>query len=147
MHLAEAVLRWSIWTAILGIGIVVPQATGPTFTGNYAFSEDGHISTAQFTYYGFVGQVVSDGTSKVAGFADLNERQITLIPGAALAGTYAADGTNAGRSTMQLTINGAATANNLTLYQASSGLVLHVDVDSPSNGAGTIGFGTFQQQQ
>jgi hypothetical protein len=131
----------------LGTGIVVPQATSPTFTGNYAFNEEGHISTAQFTYYGFVGQVVSDGTSKVTGFADLNERQITLIPGATLAGTYAADGTNAGRSTMQLTINGAATANNLTLYQASSGLVLHVDVDSTANGVGTIGHGVFEQQQ
>jgi hypothetical protein len=131
----------------LGIGIVVPQATSPTFTGNYAFNEEGHISTAQFTYYGFVGQVVSDGTSKVTGFADLNERQIALIPSATLAGTYAPDGTNAGRSTMQFTINGAATPNNLTLYQASSGLVLHVDVDSTSNGVGTIGFGVFEQQQ
>jgi len=131
----------------IGIGIVVPQATSPTFTGNYAFNEDGHISTAQFTYYGFVGQVVSDGTSKVTGLADLNERQIALIPGATLAGTYAADAGNAGRSTTQLTINGAATANNLTLYQASSGLVLTVDVDSPSNGVGTIGFGVLEQQQ
>jgi hypothetical protein len=131
----------------IGTGFAVPQATSPTFTGNYAFSEDGHISTTQFTYYGFVGQVVSDGTSKVSGFADLNERQIALTPGATLAGTYTADGTNAGRSTMQLTINGAATANNLTLYQASSGLVLHVDVDSTANGVGTIGFGVFEQQQ
>jgi len=48
---------------------------------------------------------------------------------------------------MQFTINGAATPNNLTLYQASSGLVLHVDVDSTSNGVGTIGFGVFEQQQ
>jgi hypothetical protein len=131
----------------IGTGFAVPQATSPTFAGNYAFSDDGHISTTQFSYLGLVGQVVSDGVSKVTGFADLNERQIALIPGATLAGTYTADGTNAGRSTMQLTINGAATANNLTLYQASSGLVLHVDVDSPSNGVGTIGFGTFEHQQ
>jgi len=132
--------------ADLGIGIVVPQATSPTFAGNYALTDDG-FDTAADTWYGLVGEVTSDGTSKVTGFADLNERQVALAPGAALAGTYAADGTNAGRSTMQLTINGAATANNLTLYQASSGLVMHVDVDSPSNGVGTIGFGVFEQQQ
>ena len=79
--------------------------------------------------------------------ADYNEGEIDLNPGVTVAGTYAADATNAGRSTMQLTINGAATPNNLTLYQASSALVLQIDVDSPSPAVGTIGFGVFEQQQ
>jgi hypothetical protein len=134
-------------TENLGVGVVVPQTTGPTFVGNFAFSQDGVFETTAFSWYGLVGQVVSDGTSKVTGLADYNERQIALVPGATLAGTYAADGANAGRSTMQLTINGAATPNNLTLYQASSSLVLHVDVDSPANTVGTIGLGVFEQQQ
>jgi hypothetical protein len=83
----------------------------------------------------------------VAGLADYNELNTAQTPAVTLAGTYTADATNAGRSTMQLTINGAASPNNLTLYQASSSLVLHVDVDSTGVGLGTIGLGTFEQQQ
>ncbi len=130
----------------IGVGFVVPQSTGPTFAGNFAFSQDGFDTVAD-TWYGLVGEVTSDGTSKVSGLADYNQLEVARTPAVTLAGTYAADATNAGRSTMQLTINGAAAANNLTLYQASSGLVLHVDVDSPSNHVGTIGFGVFEQQQ
>ena len=131
----------------IGAGIVVPQATGPTFTGNFAFSQDGFFHTTAVSWYSLLGQVVSDGTSKVTGLADYNELLIGQTPAVTLAGTYTADAANAGRSTMQLTINGAAAPNNLTLYQASSSLVLHVDVDSPSNNDGTIGFGVFEQQQ
>ena len=131
----------------LGIGIVAPQATSPTFTGNFAYSQDGFFNVTATSWYGLVGQVVSDGTSKVAGLADYNERQIALTPAVTLAGTYAADAGNAGRSTMQLTLNGAATANHLTMYQASSALVLHVDVDSTAIQTGIIGFGVFEQQQ
>ena len=131
----------------LGIGIVAPQATSPTFTGNFAYSQDGFFNVTATSWYGLVGKVVSDGTSKVASLADYNERQIALTPAVTLAGTYAADAGNAGRSTMQLTINGAATANHLTMYQASSALVLHVDVDSTAIQTGIIGFGVFEQQQ
>ena len=132
----------------IGVGIVPPQATSPTFTGNFAYSMDGVFETATtFAYYGLVGEVTSDGTSKVAGLADYNELNTAQTPAVTLAGTYTADATNAGRSTMQLTINGAASPNNLTLYQASSSLVLHVDVDSTGVGLGTIGLGTFEQQQ
>jgi hypothetical protein len=132
----------------IGVGIVPPQGTSPTFTGNFAYSMDGVFETATtFAYYGLVGEVTSDGTSKVAGLADYNELNTAQTPAVTLAGTYTADATNAGRSTMQLTINGAASPNNLTLYQASSSLVLHVDVDSTGVGLGTIGLGTFEQQQ
>jgi hypothetical protein len=131
----------------IGVGIVAPQATTPTFSGNYAISLDGFFITTTDSYFSLLGEVTSDGTSKVAGLADYNEGEIALNPGVTLAGTYTADATNAGRSTMQLTINGAATPNNLTLYQASSALVLQIDVDSPSPAVGTIGFGVFEQQQ
>ena len=132
----------------IGVGIVPPQGTSPTFTGNFAYSMDGVFETATtFAYYGLVGEVTSDGTSKVAGLADYNELNTAQTPAVTLAGTYTAYATNAGRSTMQLTINGAASPNNLTLYQASSSLVLHVDVDSTGVGLGTIGLGTFEQQQ
>jgi hypothetical protein len=82
----------------LGIGIVAPQATSPTFIGNFAYSQDGFFNFTATSWYELVGQVVSDGTSKVAGLADYNERQIALTPAVSLAGTYAG---NAGRSTMQ----------------------------------------------
>jgi hypothetical protein len=131
----------------IGIGIVVPQATSPTFTGNFAFSMDGANATTQDFLYGLVGEVTSDGASKVAGLVDYNELPIGLNPAVTVAGTYTADATNSGRSTLPLTINGAATPNQLTLYQASSSLVLHIDVDSPANTTGVIGFGVFEQQQ
>jgi hypothetical protein len=131
----------------IGVGIVAPQATTPTFSGNFAYTEDGFIASGSSTWFSLVGELTSDGSSKVAGLADYNQLQIGLSPAVTLAGTYAADGANAGRSTMQLTINGAATPNNLTLYQASSALVLQIDVDSPSPAVGTIGFGVFEQQQ
>jgi hypothetical protein len=131
----------------IGVGIVAPQATTPTFSCNYAISLDGFFITTTDSYFSLLGEVTSDGTSKVAGLADYNEGEIALNPGVTLAGTYTADATNPGRSTMQLTINGAATPNNLTLYQASSSLVLQIDVDSPSDGFGNIGFGYYEQQQ
>ncbi|HXA75645.1 MAG TPA: hypothetical protein VNV41_00800 [Candidatus Acidoferrales bacterium] len=131
----------------LGVGIVVPQATSPTFVGNFAFSDDGGLATTQSSLFGLVGEVTSDGTSKVAGLGDYNELTIARTPAVTLAGTYTADAANPGRSTMPLTINGAAAPNNITLYQASSALVLHVDVDSPANQSGIIGFGVFEQQQ
>ena len=107
-------------------------------------------TASAFAWYGLLGQVASDGTSKISGLADYNELNTAQTPGVTVAGTYAADGANAGRSTAALTVNGAATPNNITIYQASSSLLLHVDVDSTTVGGnqlGTIGLGVFEQQQ
>jgi hypothetical protein len=135
----------------IGIGIVAPQATSPTFTGNFAFSQAGVFQTATtLAWYGLLGQVASDGTSKFVGLADYNELNTAQTPGVTVSGTYTADGANAGRSTATLTVNGAATPNNITIYQASSSLLLHVDVDSTTVGGNqlaTIGLGVFEQQQ
>jgi len=133
----------------MGVGIVAPQATGPTFTGNYAFSQDGVFQTAapSFAWYGLLGQVVSDGSSKVAGLADYNELNIAQTPAVTVSGTYTADAANTGRSTSQITINGAATANSVTIYQASSALLLHVDVDSSASGLGNAELGVLEKQQ
>ena len=135
----------------IGIGIVAPQATGPTFTGNFAFSQDGVFqSSSAFAWYGLLGQVASDGTSKFGGLADYNELTIAQTPAVTVTGTYTADGANAGRSTAALTINGAATPNQITIYQASSSLLLHVDVDATTvnnTQIATIGLGVFEQQQ
>jgi hypothetical protein len=138
-------------TSNIGIGIVVPQATSPTFTGNFALSQNGVFQTATaFAWYGLLGQVSSDGTSKFSGLADYNEIGIAQTPAVTVTGTYTADANNAGRTTSTLTVNGAATPNNITIYQASSSLLLHVDTDTTTNGVedlGTIGLGVFEQQQ
>jgi len=132
----------------IGVGFVAPQTTGVPFTGNYAVSLDGVFQTnTTFAWYGLLGQIVSDGTSKVTGLADYNKLNIAQNAAVTVTGSYAKDGSNAGRATAQVTINGAATANNLTVYQASSSLLLQVDVDSPSAGLGTIGLGVLEQQQ
>ena len=47
---------------------------------------------------------------------------------------------------MQLTLNGTTT-ENLTLYQASTALVMHVDVDNSEKFIGTVALGVFEQQQ
>ncbi|HKV06205.1 MAG TPA: hypothetical protein VJO53_14000 [Candidatus Acidoferrales bacterium] len=133
----------------LGPGIVVPQVTGAAFKGNYAISQDGAFQTSTaLSFFDLVGQVDSDGVSNLNGLADYNPLQ-GGGPKAAVTvtGTFAADGTNPGRATATITINGAATPNHLGAYQASSALVLHVDVDSPSANVGTIGFGVLEQQQ
>jgi hypothetical protein len=136
-------------TSNIGIGIVVPQATGPTFSGNYAFSQDGVFQTAAplFAWYGLLGEVTSDGTSKFAGLADYNELNVAQTPAVTISATYAADPANTGRITSQVTINGAATPNHVTIYQASSSLLLHVDVDSSAAGLGNVELGVLEQQQ
>jgi hypothetical protein len=132
----------------LGIGMMVPQTSGASFTGNYGIALDGFLATSPtaFAYYGLVGQVVSSGTS-FSGLADYNELGVAQTPAVTVSGPVSADMANPGRSTAQVTINGAATPNNITLYQASNGLLLGVDVDSTSNDIGNVGLGLFEQQQ
>ena len=133
----------------LGAGIAVPQTSGATFAGNYALNQDGAYATATtFSEFDLVGQVFSDGSSTLTGLADYNDLLETgLNPGITVAATFAADTTNPGRATAQVTLNGATTPLNVTFYQASSDLLLHVDVDSSATGIGTIGFGVLEQQQ
>lgn len=138
----------------IGGGIVAPQTTGAAFTGNFAVSADGVFQTtppnASFAYFGLVGRETSDGVSAVSGLADFNELNIAQNPAVTLSGSYSADSTNPGRATSMITINGAATPNNFTSYQASSSLLFNVDTDtSTSNGNfyGTVSIGVLEQQQ
>ena len=135
-------------TNTFGTGFLMPQSSGVTFAGNYAFIQDGFtLSATAFAPFDLIGQVVSDGTSSFSGLADLNDVTLTgLHPGVAISGTFAPDSANPGRSTAQLTVNGSATPHDLTLYQASSALILHVDVDNSAEGIGTVALGVFEQQ-
>jgi hypothetical protein len=137
-----------------GIGTIVPQATGPTFTGNYAYSQDGSWQTNITSgYFDILGQFLSDGVSNLAGTVDYNDVNDTqLNPAVMVAGTFTPDGSNPGRSTATLTLTGQTTPNNvnatnITLYQASSSLLLHVDMDSTAPATGIIAVGALQKQQ
>jgi hypothetical protein len=136
-------------TNTFGTGFLVPQSSGATFAGNYAFIQDGFtLSATAFAPFDLIGQVVSDGTSSFSGLADFNDVTLTgLHPGVTLSGTFAADTANPGRSTAQLTVNGGATPHNLTLYQASSALIVHVDMSNSAAFIGTVALGVFEQQQ
>jgi hypothetical protein len=134
----------------LGDGIIVPQATGASFAGNFAFNQDGLAETAtpSTDVFDFVGQVLSDGVSAFAGLADDNDigTNVGQSAGVSLAGTFAADTANPGRATGTVSVNGATTPQTLTFYQASSALTVHVDVDTSAT-AFIIGTGVAEQQQ
>jgi len=136
-------------TEAIGAGIIVPQASGATFTGNYAIAQDGIYDLASaFEVFDLVGQVTSDGSSTFSGLADYNDLVNTgLNPGIAISATYTADVANPGRATAELTLAGVTAPSNITIYQASSALLLHVDVDSSANGLGIIALGVLEQQQ
>ena len=131
-----------------GSGFIVPQTSGATFTGNYAITQDGAYETEDsFSFFDLVGQVNSDGTSTFTGLADFNDVLNTgLNPDITVSATYLADEANPGRITALVTLAGAEVPDNVTLYQASSSLLLHVDVDSSGNGLGTVGLGVLEQQ-
>lgn len=138
----------------LGIGRIVPQSTGASFLGNYAFVQNGaYLTNTAEGDFDILGQVLSDGTSQLAGKADYNDVDGTgLNPNIGLSGTFTPDAANPGRSTAQITLSGQAapsnlTTNNITMYQASSSLLFHVDMDSPSPGTGVIAVGAIEKQQ
>ena len=132
----------------IGTGIVVPQTAGATFTGNYAITEDGvYDVTDTPNVFDLIGQVNSDGTSTFTGLVDVNDILATgLNPGVALSATYAADVANPGRLTASVTLGTLDIPAAETMYQASSSLLLHVDVFS-TEGAATIGLGVLERQQ
>jgi hypothetical protein len=134
-----------------GTGVIAPQSTGATFAGNYAFNQDGTYQTATTSaFFDLIGQVLSDGTSTLTGLADYNDLGNTgQNAGVTVAGTLTPDPANAGRSTAQLSITGTAgtTTENITLYQATDGLLFHVDMDSTGVGIGNTAVGVFEKQQ
>jgi hypothetical protein len=119
-------------TAVL-TGVLAPQ-TDPTdvFNSNNAISFGGQDPIA----IDLVGILLSDGVSNLTGQGDLNNAG--LFPSVPLVGTFAADPNNPGRSTVALTINGAATPNNVVLYQASPALNFNIDVDPGFSTSGYI---------
>jgi hypothetical protein len=133
----------------VGSGIVVPQTSGATFTGNYAITQDGFYAFQQAaSQFDLIGQVSSDGTSTFSGLADFNDISETgLNPGITISATYAADVANPGRITAVLVPLGTLDIpDTLTLYQANSSLLLNVGVASGEDFI-TISLGVLEQQQ
>lgn len=136
-----------------GAGFAVPQQlSGATFSGNYVFNlGDGYATDNSTFFYWFdlLGQMNSDGSSNLTGTEDFSSASGGIQdPGVSVAGTFAADGTHPGRFTAQVTRNGSSTPNNVTAYQASSGLLLQVDMDpGPSNSNYIVAIGVVEQQQ
>jgi hypothetical protein len=135
-------------TDSLGIGVVTPQTSGASFAGNFAVNDDGAYENATtFAFFDFVGQAVSDGSANLDGTVDYNDLFNTgLNPGDTLAVAWTADTSNPGRYTSQATL-GSNAAIPVTFYQASSSLLFHVDMSSPANLSGTVGFGVTEEQQ
>lgn len=133
-----------------GVGLAVPQSSGATFAGNYAFNQDGYyVTSTSYSFFDITGQLLSDGAATLTGNADFNDLDNTgLNSGVAVTGTFTADSGNPGRSTAKINISGSGgiSTENITLYQASDGLLFHVDMDSPSAGAGNIAVGVFEKQ-
>jgi hypothetical protein len=134
-----------------GAGFAVPQQlSGATFSGNYAFNlGDGYTTNPSFEWFDLIGQLVSDGVSNLTGTADFNSASGGVqVAGAPVTGTFAADGSHAGRFTAAVTVNGSILPNNVTGYQASSSLLLQVDVDpQPTDSFTTVAVGVLEQQQ
>ena len=110
-------------------GVLATQSDATdVFNSNNAISFGGADDTQPLD---LDGQYLSDGVSSFTGTADEN---LLFAPaqnqGVPLSGTFAADPTNPGRSTVALTINQAVTPNDLVLYQASPGLSFLIDVDT-----------------
>jgi hypothetical protein len=118
-------------------GILSPQ-TDPTdvFNTNNAINLSGNDTVNGPT--DLVGVVLSDGVSNLTGVGDENQIFTGQNAGVPLVGTFAPDGVNAGRSTLALTNNGAATPNNIILYQASPSLSVSIDIDTTFQGSGSI---------
>jgi hypothetical protein len=111
-------------------GVLATQSDATdVFNSNNAISFGGEDITGPVD---LVGQFLSDGVSSITGTGDLNQLFVPggQQPGVPLSGTFTADPNNPGRSTVALTINGAATPNSVVLYQASPGLSFYIDVDA-----------------
>lgn len=136
-----------------GAGFAVPQQlAGAAFSGNYAFNlGDGYSGNlTNGRWFDLIGQLVSDGVSNITGTADLNSAEdLVLDADVPVTGTFAADGSHPGRSTAQATVNSSATPNNVTTYQASSDLLLQVDMNPSVSGTtdnGTVAIGVLEKQ-
>lgn len=137
-------------TASLGIGFAVPQMTSATFSGNYAFNQDGAYATSTADGpFDVVGRIKSNGSSTLTGTADFNDLPDAALSGdQAVSGTFATDPANPGRSTAQVNLDGSATPDNVTLYQANDDLLLHVDTDwDTTNNVGVVATGVLEKQQ
>ena len=137
---------------IYSSGALIPQASGASTQGNYAF--DYWVYPAPYGFSNISGQFLSDGNGNVAGTADVSApfALAGIDPGVPTAGTYVADASNAGRFTSTVTLTSTTPAFVLSegwvIYQASGSQMVFVSgsgVGSPPV-ATDIGSGTLVHQ-
>lgn len=140
-------------TSIVGTGMIIPQTSTATFTGNYALDLMNSIATSTPNELDLVGVITSDGTANFTnGLADYDQNNPTNpLPmfGGVLTGTFA---TNAGHSTGGFTVTppavtgsfsfipGATTPTTFTvsIYQASASQAFVIETDTKANVEGLL---------
>ena len=119
-----------------GTGVIIPQSSTSSPSGNYAFGAQGFV-TSNGVEFDFLGQgTISKGTLSGAGDLD-NFNSLyagnNVLSGVAFAGTATADGENPGRYTMPLSMTppgDSATNFSIAIYVASAGQLFMIDDDT-----------------
>ena len=110
-----------------GDGVLIPQAAGAAFQGNYLIN--GQFYPFTFSEGDFVGQFFTDGAT-ITGNVDLNIPVfVGLQPAQPFTGTITADPINAGRYTDSVVFGPAATpllTEPFVYYQASGAQVVFI---------------------
>jgi hypothetical protein len=125
-------------TNAVGIGELIPQTSGASFSGNYGANLQAFTSAAEID---LEAQVIASGTS-FSGTADLNDLdfnngEFAPVPAQSLSGSFSADSGNPGRYTGSLAIGSQGTLN-FTFYQATNSQLVLVEVDTTQIGAGDL---------
>ena len=120
-------------SSAIGIGEIIPQASGAQFNGTYGLNIQAFSSTAEND---LEGQLTASGSSSISGTGDLNSL-FTLFAAQTLTGSFTADSSNPGRFTGSLTVGTFGTFN-LVYYQASNSQLVIVEIDGAQVGTGSL---------
>jgi hypothetical protein len=142
-----------------GTGVLIPQTntTSAQFTGHYAFgAQDTNLFIGTACEFDFVGQGSVTTAGGLSGTGLVSDPSVTLgasttNTGVTFSGVPLPDPSNAGRYTMSssnstpnpfvVTINSVPTDFDITIYQASGGLLFWLDEDTSS-----VFLGSMQQR-
>lgn len=117
---------------VTAAGFLTAQDTSASIFGNYA------VDYLAQDLSDLAGQVLSDGVSNLTGSGSLNDLFFTGENSQAITATFAADGTNAGRSTVTASFGTAYTDLSIVAYQATNGEIVFVEVDPSLIASGVL---------
>jgi len=139
----QGVLVVDLDFGLLGGGQALAQQGNPisaaTFQGAYAAGLQGANGSATAANETLVGRLVSDGTSKFTGTADVSvlgsDGTITLTPGGSLTGTFT--GASNGRFAGSLNTSATGTQQEI-FYDVDNTTVLSMEADSSGTATGIL---------